>query len=139
MRPTRGGAGFQEATDLRATHTPHRCAYLRWGDIPKKTAFFRDWERLEERDLVHKSYGRLGQANERSVAGARTNKAKLSANIGQISLGAGFHGKSTVIDHHAPGIAYRRSHDYQFAQLTCSSLRYPTPGFTDHDLIMMVS
>jgi hypothetical protein len=29
--------------------------------------------------------------------------------------------------------------DFQFAQLTCSSLRCPTPRFTDHDLIMMVS
>ena len=44
----RGGAGFQleEAIDLRATHTPHRCAFLREGRhlMLKQTVFFRDCE-----------------------------------------------------------------------------------------------
>ena len=42
----RGGAGFQEAIDLRATHTPHRCAFLRGEKhlILKQTVFFRDCE-----------------------------------------------------------------------------------------------
>jgi hypothetical protein len=29
VRTLQGGAGVQEAIDVGATHTPHRCAYLR--------------------------------------------------------------------------------------------------------------
>ena len=44
VRTPQGDAGFQEAIDLRATHTHHRCPFLRWGRhlILKQTVFFRD-------------------------------------------------------------------------------------------------
>ena len=49
---TQGGAAFQEATDLRATHTPHgKTLHL----VLKQTVFFRLTTvfELEEHDLVH--------------------------------------------------------------------------------------